>query len=78
MFELAWKVSKDNNDLLWWAIVGLTEQVLLEKIEHSQYVLETGTLQSHVTRLAFHNEEYQQVFFIINTIFVLDSFSVLQ
>lgn len=61
MFELAWKLSKDNNDLLWWAIVGITEQVLLEKIEHSQYVLETGTLQSHVTRLAYNNQDHQQV-----------------
>ncbi|XP_077296461.1 cell division cycle protein 45 [Arctopsyche grandis] len=60
MFELAWKLSKDNNDLLWWAIVGITEQVLLEKIEHSQYILETGTLQSHVTRLAYNNQDHQQ------------------
>ena len=33
MYELAWKMSRDNNDLLWWAIIGLTEQLLYEKID---------------------------------------------
>ena len=32
MYELAWKMSRDNNDLLWWAIIGLTEQLLYERI----------------------------------------------
>nr|CAD7415886.1 unnamed protein product [Timema cristinae] len=52
MYELSWKLSKDNNDLLWWAIVGATEQILMGKVENQQYVLETGNLQSHVSRLA--------------------------
>ena len=33
MYELAWKMSKDSNDLLWWAAVGLTHQYLYEKID---------------------------------------------
>ena len=33
MYELAWKMSRDDNDLLWWAIIGLTEQLLYEKID---------------------------------------------
>jgi fucose 4-O-acetylase-like acetyltransferase len=33
MYELAWKMSRDNNDLLWWAIIGLTEQLLYERID---------------------------------------------
>ncbi|XP_069698969.1 cell division control protein 45 homolog [Periplaneta americana] len=56
MFELAWKLSKDNIDLLWWAIVGVTEQVLLGKVENQQYVLETGNLQGHVARLSYHGD----------------------
>ncbi|XP_067121068.1 cell division control protein 45 homolog [Centruroides vittatus] len=50
MFELAWKLSKDTNDLLWWAIVGLTEQYLFRKIEQDKYVLQVGNLQTHVSR----------------------------
>lgn len=38
MYELAWKMSRDDNDLLWWAIIGLTEQLLYEKID--RYILE--------------------------------------
>ena len=53
MYDLAWKMSKDNNDILWyeenslvrhsymlicrWAIVGLTDQYAHHKID--QYVL---------------------------------------
>lgn len=51
MYELAWQLSKDSMDLLWWAIVGVTEQLLSGKIESSTYVLESQKIQSHVTRL---------------------------
>ncbi|XP_018329160.1 cell division control protein 45 homolog [Agrilus planipennis] len=51
MFNLAWKLSKDDMDFLWYAIVALAEQEVLGKIEDSNYVLETGTLQSHANRL---------------------------
>lgn len=51
IFELAWKLSKDNMDLLWWAIVGVTEQLILRKIESSSYTLEIDNIQSHVSRL---------------------------
>lgn len=51
MYELSWRLSKDSADLLWWAIIGLTEQFVMEKIEPAQYVIETGTVQSHVSRI---------------------------
>ncbi|XP_065085250.1 cell division control protein 45 homolog [Ochlerotatus camptorhynchus] len=51
IFELAWHLSKDSIDLLWWAIVGLTEQLLLGKVESSTYTLATDSVQSHVSRL---------------------------
>lgn len=51
VFELAWKLSKDSMDLLWWAIVGITEQLVLGKIESSAYILESEQIQSHVARL---------------------------
>lgn len=57
MFELALCLSKDNADLLWCAIVGVTEQYLLGKIEKQQYVLETGTLQGYVSKLNHNLDE---------------------
>lgn len=50
-FELAYQMSKDSLDLLWWAIVGVTEQLLMGKCESSTYTEETLKIQSHVTRL---------------------------
>lgn len=52
IFELAWKLSRDSMELLWWAIVGLTEQLVMEKIESTAYVFESDKIQSHVSRLA--------------------------
>uniref|UniRef100_A0A182SIW2 Cell division control protein 45 n=1 Tax=Anopheles maculatus TaxID=74869 RepID=A0A182SIW2_9DIPT len=51
IFELAWRMSKDSLDLLWWAIVGVTEQKLLGKVESSSYTLLIEKIQSHVSRL---------------------------
>ncbi|KAM6423011.1 cell division control protein 45 homolog isoform 2-T2 [Liasis olivaceus] len=50
MFDLAWIMSKDLNDMLWWAIVGLTDQWVQDKITQMKYVTDIGTLQRHVTR----------------------------
>lgn len=51
LFELAWKLSKESMDLLWWAIVGTTEQLVLGKIESTTYTLDSDKIQSHVSRL---------------------------
>nr|XP_020661108.1 cell division control protein 45 homolog [Pogona vitticeps] len=50
MFDLAWVMSKDLNDMLWWAIVGLTDQWVQDKITQMKYVTDIGTLQRHVSR----------------------------
>lgn len=52
IFELAWKLTKDSMDLLWWAIVGITEQLVLGKIESASYIYESDQIQSHVSRLS--------------------------
>lgn len=52
-FELAWVLSKDSMDALWWAIVGVTEQMLSHKIENGEYVLACHNLQGHVSRLMY-------------------------
>jgi len=51
VYELAWRLSRDNNDLLWWAIIGHTELWLHKKSDEDRYMLDTGNLQNHVARL---------------------------
>lgn len=60
IFELAWKLSKDSIDLAWLAIVGITEQFLLGKIETSTYTLEIYLIQGHISRLTNKNSDYNQ------------------
>ncbi|XP_009232380.1 cell division control protein 45 homolog isoform X2 [Pongo pygmaeus] len=57
MFELAWMLSKDLNDMLWWAIVGLTDQWVQDKITQMKYVTDVGVLQRHVSRHNHRNED---------------------
>lgn len=51
LFELAWKMSKESMELLWLAIVGVSEQLIMGKIESTTYTLESDKMQSHVSRL---------------------------
>ncbi|MEE6511425.1 hypothetical protein FKM82_017938 [Ascaphus truei] len=57
MFDLAWIMSKDINDMLWWAIVGLTDQWVQDRITQMKYVTDVGTLQRHVSRHNHRNED---------------------
>ncbi|KAG3278658.1 cell division control protein 45 homolog isoform X2 [Ictidomys tridecemlineatus] len=57
MFDLAWMMSKDLNDMLWWAIVGLTDQWIQDKITQMKYVTDVGILQRHVSRHNHRNED---------------------
>ncbi|XP_011841403.1 PREDICTED: cell division control protein 45 homolog isoform X1 [Mandrillus leucophaeus] len=57
MFEMAWMLSKDLNDMLWWAIVGLTDQWVQDKITQMKYVTDVGVLQRHVSRHNHRNED---------------------
>uniref|UniRef100_A0A8V5GC19 Uncharacterized protein n=1 Tax=Melopsittacus undulatus TaxID=13146 RepID=A0A8V5GC19_MELUD len=56
MFDLAW-MSKDLNDMLWWAIVGLTDQWVQDKITQMKYVADIGILQRHVSRHNHRKED---------------------
>ena len=51
IFEMAWSMTKDNLDMIWWAIIGSTEQAILGKVESRLSVLDEGFLQAHVSRL---------------------------
>ncbi|XP_008057873.1 cell division control protein 45 homolog isoform X1 [Carlito syrichta] len=57
MFDLAWMMSKDLNDMLWWAIIGLTDQWVQDKITQMKYVTDVGVLQRHVSRHNHRNED---------------------
>lgn len=62
---MAWNMSKDNLDMVWWAIVASTEQSILSKVESRVTVLEEGSLQAHVSRLTHRqgadiNKQQQQ------------------
>lgn len=50
LFDLAWKSAKDNNDLLWWSIIGVTEQLCNAKIDKDLYTRYIVELNSHVLR----------------------------
>uniref|UniRef100_A0A3Q3WK88 Uncharacterized protein n=1 Tax=Mola mola TaxID=94237 RepID=A0A3Q3WK88_MOLML len=56
-FELAWVVTKDTKDMLWWAVIGLTDQWVHDKITHVKYVTNIATMQRHVSRHSHRNED---------------------
>uniref|UniRef100_A0A3Q1JFS6 CDC45 cell division cycle 45 homolog (S. cerevisiae) n=1 Tax=Anabas testudineus TaxID=64144 RepID=A0A3Q1JFS6_ANATE len=56
-FELAWVLTKDTKDMLWWAVIGLTDQWVHDKITHMKYVTDVATMQRHVSRHNHRNED---------------------
>ncbi|XP_014285978.1 cell division control protein 45 homolog [Halyomorpha halys] len=52
VYELLWRLGKENIDCLWWAIIGLTFQLHFGLIEESKYASELPVLQLHLARLA--------------------------
>ncbi len=50
LFDLAWKSAKDSNDLLWWSIIGVTEQLINAKIDKDLYTRYIVEMNSHVLR----------------------------
>lgn len=50
LFDLAWKAAKDNNDLLWWSLIGLTEQYVNAKIDRDMYDRKMVDIHPHVLR----------------------------
>ncbi|KAM7018129.1 cell division control protein 45 homolog [Tautogolabrus adspersus] len=56
-FELAWVLTKDTKDMLWWAVIGLTDQSVNDKITHMKYITDIATMQRHVSRHNHRNED---------------------
>eukprot|EP00904_Undaria_pinnatifida_P002618 jgi/Undpi1/12357/HiC_scaffold_5.g02029.m1 len=48
LFAMAMKLNKDTNDLLWLAIVGLTDQYIHQRIDQEIYHMVVAQLQQHV------------------------------
>ncbi|XP_033747411.1 cell division control protein 45 homolog isoform X3 [Pecten maximus] len=57
IFELAWKMSKDTNDLLWLSILGVTDQFIHYKTPRDKYIDDVMALQSHVSRHNHRDDE---------------------
>lgn len=57
LYDLSWKMSKDSNLLLWWSVVGLTDQLIHERIHSERYVTDAQWLHEHVMRLNHDNED---------------------
>ncbi|KAM9810556.1 cell division control protein 45 homolog [Neosynchiropus ocellatus] len=57
LFELAWVLTKDTKDMLWWAVIGLTDQWVHDKITNMKYVTDIATMQRHVSRHNHRNED---------------------
>ncbi|OWA49847.1 Cell division control protein 45-like protein [Hypsibius exemplaris] len=51
MFELAHLVSKDDQELFFWAVIGLCEMFMQRKIGSTEFVEKSVALQGHVIRL---------------------------
>ncbi|KAK2193471.1 hypothetical protein NP493_12g04017 [Ridgeia piscesae] len=66
MFEIAWKMSKDTNDLLWLAILGVTSQYANRQVERDKYIEDIGQLQSHVSRLNNRSEDDSENIISVN------------
>lgn len=57
LFKLAWKLSRDSNQLLWCAIIGIFDQYVNHKLEVDKFIQYSNSLQSHVSRLSHLRDE---------------------
>ncbi|CAB0017549.1 unnamed protein product [Nesidiocoris tenuis] len=51
VFEMTWNLGKDDLECLWWAIVGLTYQIVMGLVIDQKYSCELQVLQLHLSRL---------------------------
>jgi len=50
-YELVQKLGKRSNELLWLAVVGLTDQLVHERVQFGKYEIDAGMLQSEAESL---------------------------
>lgn len=51
MYNLVEQLGRTNNELLWWGILGLTDQFVHERVNFSAYLESATAMQSDVARL---------------------------
>ncbi|XP_022171893.1 cell division control protein 45 homolog [Myzus persicae] len=60
MYDLAWKLHRETVDVLWWGIIGVTEQYIFGKTENMRYLKEVELIGDHIGRICEsainHNE----------------------
>uniref|UniRef100_A0A023F0J3 Putative cdc45 cell division cycle 45-like protein n=1 Tax=Triatoma infestans TaxID=30076 RepID=A0A023F0J3_TRIIF len=52
IFEMLWHLDREDIDCLWWAIIGLTFQSIMELVVEQKYTCELPVLQLHLSRLS--------------------------
>ncbi|KAK9501716.1 hypothetical protein O3M35_012391 [Rhynocoris fuscipes] len=52
IFEMLWHLDREDIDCLWWAIIGLTFQSVMELVVEQRYICELPVLQLHLSRLS--------------------------
>ena len=57
LYSLVQALNKSSNDLLWLTIVGLTDQLVHERVEFEKYVVEAQQLQAEVASLNSGNSD---------------------
>lgn len=50
-FDLSWKLSKDNNELLWLSIIAVSDQFINDMISEEKYVKQCNYIRDAMTRL---------------------------
>lgn len=54
-YELSVQLNKESRDMLWWRIVGLTDQILHQKCEEEEEQVELDACNREVLRLVPSN-----------------------
>lgn len=54
--EIAWSLGKDCDEVLWLAIIGVTEMLISSKIELTGYENMCRLLKNHLNRLSHHDD----------------------
>ncbi|KAF6022620.1 CDC45 [Bugula neritina] len=52
MYSIAFTMSEDTVEMLWWAIIGVTSQFIFTRVDHDHYFDNVVALQDHVSRVS--------------------------
>jgi hypothetical protein len=61
VYALAAQLNKINNDLLWYALVGLTDQYVHQRISTSRYQMDAANFKIEVMNRNVQNDEHAEI-----------------